>query len=58
LTLRLFTDIPADVTYSPIAWVSAKTWQKDLIPWDMDASWLPVVKEFVQSGAYKPELRG
>ena len=45
-------------TYSPIAWVSAKTWQKDLIPWDMDASWLPVVKEFVQSGAYKPELRG
>jgi ABC-type sugar transport system substrate-binding protein len=44
-------------TYSPITWVSAKTWQKDLIPWDMDASWLPVVKEFVKSGAYKPELR-
>ena len=40
-------------TYSPITWVSAKTWQKDLIPWGMDASWLPVVKEFVRSGASK-----
>jgi ABC-type sugar transport system substrate-binding protein len=44
-------------TYSPITWVSAKTWQKDLIPWNMDASWLPVVKEFVRTGAYKPGLR-
>jgi ABC-type sugar transport system substrate-binding protein len=44
-------------TYSPITWVSTKTWQKDLIPWDMNASWLPVVKEFVNSGVYKPELR-
>jgi len=44
-------------TYSPIVWVSAKTWQKDLIPWDMNASWLPVVKEFVKTGNYKPALR-
>lgn len=44
-------------TYSPFVWVSAKTWRDDLIPWDMDLSWLPVVKEFVASGVYKPQLR-
>jgi ABC-type sugar transport system substrate-binding protein len=44
-------------TYSPITWVSAKTWQKNLIPWDMNTSWLPVVKEFVKTGNYKPELK-
>ncbi|NPV54473.1 MAG: sugar ABC transporter substrate-binding protein [Firmicutes bacterium] len=43
--------------YSPFIWVSAKTWQEKLIPWDMDVSWLPVVKEFVKTGVYKPQLR-
>jgi ABC-type sugar transport system substrate-binding protein len=44
-------------TYSPVVWVNQQTWEKDLIPWDVDASWLPVVEEFVKTGVYKPELR-
>jgi len=44
-------------TYSPVIWVSAETWSKDLIPWDMNTSWLPVVEEFVKTGNYKPELK-
>ncbi len=44
-------------TYSPIIWVNKKNWQKKLIPWKMDNSWLPVVHEFVKTGKYKPELR-
>lgn len=44
-------------TYSPVIWVNQKTWEADLIPWDMDESWLPVVNEFIKTGQYKPELR-
>ena len=44
-------------TFSPVIWVSAKTYKKDLIPWDMDTSWMPVVNEFVKTGKYRPELR-
>ncbi|MBL7007066.1 MAG: sugar ABC transporter substrate-binding protein [Spirochaetia bacterium] len=44
-------------TYSPVIWVNQETWEKDLIPWDVDNSWLPVVEEFVKTGEYKPELR-
>ena len=44
-------------TYSPVIWVNQETWQSDLIPWDVDNSWLPVVEEFVKTGEYKPELR-
>ncbi len=44
-------------TYSPVIWVNQDTWEKDLIPWDVDESWLPVVREFVKTGEYKPELR-
>ena len=44
-------------SYSPVIWVNQDTWEKDLIPWDMDKSWLPVVREFVKTGDYKPELR-
>lgn len=44
-------------TYSPVIWVNQDTWEKDLIPWDVDESWLPVVDEFVKTGEYKPELR-
>ena len=43
--------------YSPVIWVNLKTWEADLIPWDMDESWLPVVSEFIKTGQYKPELR-
>ncbi|MBP8933739.1 MAG: sugar ABC transporter substrate-binding protein [Candidatus Atribacteria bacterium] len=44
-------------TYSPVVWVNQKTWEAELIPWDMDDSWLPVVQEFIKTGQYKPELR-
>lgn len=44
-------------TYSPVVWVNQETWETDLIPWDVDNSWLPVVEEFVKTGNYKPELR-
>ena len=44
-------------SYSPIVWVDRNTWQKDLIPWDVNESWLPVVREFVKTGKYKPELK-
>jgi len=44
-------------TYSPVIWVNQETWESDLIPWDVDNSWLPVVEEFVKTGNYKPELR-
>jgi ABC-type sugar transport system substrate-binding protein len=44
-------------TYSPVMWVNQDTWEKDLIPWDMDESWMPVVEEFIKTGEYKPELR-
>jgi ABC-type sugar transport system substrate-binding protein len=44
-------------TYSPVIWVNQETWKTDLIPWDVDNSWLPVVEEFVKTGNYKPELR-
>ena len=44
-------------SYSPIVWVSRDNWQQKLIPWDVDASWFPVVDEFVKTGQYKPELK-
>lgn len=44
-------------TYSPIVWVSAKTYQNALIPWEMGESWLPVAKDFVKTGVYHPNLR-
>jgi len=44
-------------TYSPVVWVNQKTWEAELIPWDMDDTWLPVVQEFIKTGQYKPELR-
>ncbi len=37
-------------TFSPVIWVNAQTYKKDLIPWDMDTSWMPVVNEFVKTG--------
>ena len=44
-------------SYSPIVWCSKNDWQQKLIPWGVDESWMPVVKEFVKTGKYKPELR-
>lgn len=44
-------------SYSPVVWVTKDDWQQKLIPWDVDASWVPVVDEFVKTGKYKPELR-
>jgi ribose transport system substrate-binding protein len=44
-------------TYSPVVWINKDNWQQKLIPWEMDASWFPVVDEFVKTGQYKPELR-
>lgn len=44
-------------TYSPVIWVDRNTWEKDLIPWDVDEAWMPVVDEFIKTGKYKPELR-
>jgi ABC-type sugar transport system substrate-binding protein len=44
-------------SYSPIIWVNAKDWPQKLIPWDVDAKWMPVVNEFVKTGKYKPELK-
>jgi ABC-type sugar transport system substrate-binding protein len=44
-------------TYSPVIWISRADWQDNLIPWGVDASWFPVVDEFVKTGQYKPELR-
>ena len=41
----------------PIAWVSQQTWEKDLIPWDVDASWLPVVDEYLKTGNFNPALK-
>lgn len=43
--------------FSPMVWVSQDTWQEELIPWEMDSSWLPVVREYIETGEYKPELR-
>lgn len=40
----------------PFTWVSKDTWEADLIPWDVDESWMPVVEEFVKTGEFKPEL--
>jgi ABC-type sugar transport system substrate-binding protein len=44
-------------TYSPIVWVNQKDWKKDLITWNVDDTWLPVVREFVKTGKYHPELK-
>ncbi len=44
-------------TFSPVIWVDKNTWQSKLIPWDMDESWMPVVKEFLKTGEVKLELR-
>lgn len=44
-------------TFSPVLWVDKNTWQKNLIPWDMDATWMPVVKEFLKSGKVDLTLR-
>jgi ABC-type sugar transport system substrate-binding protein len=44
-------------TYSPVVWINKDNWQQKLIPWEVDASWFPVVDEFVKTGQYKPELR-
>jgi ribose transport system substrate-binding protein len=41
----------------PIKWVSQQTWEKDLIPWDVDASWLPVVDEYLTTGNFDPSLK-
>jgi hypothetical protein len=41
----------------PIAWVGQENWEKDLIPWDVDASWLPVVDEYLKSGNFNPALK-
>jgi simple sugar transport system substrate-binding protein len=43
-------------SYSPIVWINKSNWQQKLIPWDVDAGWIPVVNEFVKTGNYKPEL--
>ncbi|MCP4399706.1 MAG: sugar ABC transporter substrate-binding protein [bacterium] len=40
----------------PFTWVNRDTWEADLIPWDVDESWMPVVEEFVKTGEFKPEL--
>lgn len=44
-------------TYSPVIWISRAEWEDKLIPWGVDATWFPVVDEFVKTGQYKPELR-
>ncbi len=44
-------------TFSPVVWVNQKTWRTELIPWAMDETWLPVVKEFLKSGKVKLELK-
>ena len=41
----------------PIAWVGQENWEKDLIPWDVDASWLPVVDEYLKTGNFNPALK-
>ncbi len=40
----------------PFTWVNRETWEAELIPWDVDDSWMPVVDEFVKTGQFKPEL--
>ncbi|HEY9595839.1 MAG TPA: sugar ABC transporter substrate-binding protein [Spirochaetia bacterium] len=44
-------------TYSPVIWVNKDTYKTELIPWAMDDSWLPVVKEFLKSGKVDLSLR-
>ncbi|MDD5077209.1 MAG: sugar ABC transporter substrate-binding protein [Sphaerochaetaceae bacterium] len=44
-------------TYSPIVWTTRDNWKEQLIPWEMDASWLPLVDEFVRTGKYNASLR-
>ncbi|MFP4562977.1 MAG: sugar ABC transporter substrate-binding protein [Spirochaetia bacterium] len=44
-------------TYSPLAWCTQDNWEERLIPWDVDETWMPLVREFVETGQYNPELR-
>lgn len=44
-------------TYSPLAWCTQDNWEERLIPWDVDETWMPLVREFVETGQYNPNLR-
>ena len=44
-------------TYSPIVWTTRDNWKEELIPWEVDESWIPLVQEFVKTGKYNAGLR-
>ncbi len=44
-------------TYSPMVWCTQDDWEEKLIPWDVDATWMPLVEDFVATGVYNPALR-
>jgi ABC-type sugar transport system substrate-binding protein len=44
-------------SYTPVVWVNKDNWQQLYIPWDVDATWFPVVDNFVKTGQHKPDLR-
>lgn len=44
-------------SYSPLAWCTQDNWEEKLIPWDVDEAWLPLVREFVETGHYNTDLR-
>ncbi len=39
-----------ELQVSPAVWVTKDDWKEKLIPWEVDASWLPVAEEFVRTG--------
>jgi ABC-type sugar transport system substrate-binding protein len=46
----LTTGSVLELQVSPAVWVTKDDWKEKLIPWEVDASWLPVAEEFVRTG--------
>lgn len=44
---------PLELVSTPIVWVTVDDWEQTLIPWDIDASWIPVAEEFIATGNLK-----
>lgn len=41
---------PLALVSTPIVWSTVDDWKETLIPWNVDASWIPVAEEFIKTG--------
>lgn len=41
---------PLEIVSTPFVWCTVDDWQKTLIPWEVDETWIPIAEEFVKTG--------